>query len=90
MEAILESGDFLEGKGFFQSFIRRVEYAENDVGIECTVSVNLGGELTGTTEVLNTEMLWTPASPLLLREDPMGDLSSHQAPGVGARLKPKR
>ena len=57
MKAVLKSSTFLESKRFLQSFIRRVEYTENDLGIEYTVPVNLGGKLTGTKEVLNTGML---------------------------------
>ena len=57
MKAVLESSTFPESKRFLRSFIRRVEYTENDLGIEYTVPVNLGGELTGTKEVLNTGML---------------------------------
>ena len=64
MKVILESSTFLESKRFLRSFIRRVEYTENDVGIEYTVPVNLGGESTGTKEVLNTG-LGSPASPVL-------------------------
>ena len=42
MKEILGSRTFLESKTFLQSFIRRVEYAKTEVGIEYTVPVNLG------------------------------------------------
>ena len=51
--------------GHLGAFVRKVEYTKREVAIEYTVPVQLGGGLTGTTEVLNGEGVGSPTRSVL-------------------------
>ena len=54
------------------SATRRVEYTKTEVGIEYTGLVNIGGELTGTKEVLDTRRVGSPGNPIVLAQEWQG------------------
>ena len=52
LRTILQSASFLQCKTFLGTFIRRIDFSKEQVGIEYTVPVPIGNRLTKTTEVL--------------------------------------
>ena len=50
---LLQSASFLESKTFIGTFIRRIDFDKEQVGIEYTLPVPAGGELTATKEFLS-------------------------------------
>ena len=52
LKGILQSTSFLERKTFIGSFIRRIDFNRQEVGIEYTMPIPVGGGSTKTTEVL--------------------------------------
>ena len=53
LRRILQSASFLECKNFLGTFIRRIDFNRQHVGIEYTVPVPAGDGLTNTAEVLS-------------------------------------
>ena len=50
---MLQSASFLERKTFLGSFIRRIDFTRQEVGIEYTMPIPVGDGSTKTTEVLS-------------------------------------
>ena len=50
---LLQSASFLESKTFIGTFIRRIDFDKEQVGIEYTLPIPAGGELTATKEFLS-------------------------------------
>ncbi len=58
---LLQSASFLESKTFLGTFIRRIDFDKERVGIEYTFPIQAGNELTATKEVLNVRRLGSPS-----------------------------
>ena len=56
LRSLLQSASFLECKTFLGTFIRRIDFDRQRVGIEYTVPIPSGDELTATTEVLSVRL----------------------------------
>ena len=53
LKGMLQSASFLERKTFLGSFIRRIDFTRQEVGIEYTMPIPVGDGSTKTTEVLS-------------------------------------
>ena len=53
LKGMLQSASFLERKTFLGSFIRRIDFTKQEVGIEYTMPIPVGDGATKTTEVLS-------------------------------------
>ena len=60
LRRLLQSSSFLECKTFLATFIRRIEFNREQVGIEFAVPVPAGDRLTATAEVLSVRGLGSP------------------------------
>ena len=60
LRTVLQSASFLECKTFLGTFIRRIDFNKQEVGIEYTVPIPTGSGLTKTTEVLRIRGCGSP------------------------------
>ena len=63
LKGILQSASFLERKTFLGSFIRRIDFTRQEVGIEYTAPIPVGSGSTKTTEVLRVRGVGSPVWP---------------------------
>ena len=63
LKEILQSASFLERKTFLGSFIRRIDFTRQEVGIEYTMPIPVGDGSTKTAEVLSVRRVGSPAWP---------------------------
>ena len=61
LRSVLESASFLECKSFLRTFIRRIDFDKQQVGIEYTVPMPVCDGKTQTTEVLHVRGVGSPS-----------------------------